>query len=173
MTMDTKNVDIFIYTEREGLMSAVGHDLQLSAESFDVERDGAKVRVEVDASSLKVRGCLVDGEVKSVKTVDRKMIERNIRKDVLQAKKHPRVVFDGEFTGDGDDVSLSGTLEIVGRQQPVELTFRKDENRWHGETTIDQTRWGIEPYTAFLGTLKLKPKVRIEVEAPASLELTG
>ena len=170
--METKNIDIFVYTKREGLMSPVGHDLKLTARKFTVDRDGSRVSVTVDARSLEVDACIVDGREKSVKAKDRKTIEKNIVKDVLVANKHPKVLFEGEFTDVTDDsATLKGDLTIVGTTRSVKIPFEKTSDHWIGSVTIDQTRWGIKPYTALLGTLKLKPELQIEVNAPADLEL--
>lgn len=159
--MDTKDIDIFVYTEREGLMSAVGHDLKLRAGKFTVDRDGDHVHVEVDANSFGVDACIVDGREEKVRMMDRKVIERNISKEVLQAKKHPKVTFDGQLDGQ----TLAGTLTIMGESNDIDLTF--DENG-HGSVTIDQTDWGMEPYKALMGTLKLKRELRIEVSVPSN-----
>jgi hypothetical protein len=45
--------------------------------------------------------------------------------------------------------------------------MQRDGDKWHGEAVIDQREWGIKPFTAFLGTLRIKPEIRIEVFADA------
>lgn len=162
--MDTSNIDLFVYTEREGALSAVGHDLKLRATDITVDRDGEDVRVTVAADSLKVEACIVDGGEKPVSAGDRKKIEKNARKDVLGANKHPEIVFEGTLGDRSDDsYELAGELTLKGETNPVALNFVRDGDGWRGEATLDQTRWGITPYKAFLGTLKVKPEVRVVV----------
>jgi hypothetical protein len=131
--------------------------------SFTVDRDGDSVHVEVDTGSFSVAACIVDGREEKVRLVDRKVIERNLTREVLKTKQHPKVIFDGSLDG----ATLSGTLEIMGRKSDVELTFEDAGGKKRASVTIDQTRWGMTPYTALMGTLKLKKEIRIEVTVPA------
>jgi polyisoprenoid-binding protein YceI len=162
--MDTSKIDLFVYTEREGALSAVGHDLKLRATRFDVDRDGDDVRVVVKSDSLQVDACIVDGQEKSVSAGDRKKIERNAAKDVLSAKKHPEIVFEGTITDDTDETfQLKGDLTLAGETNPLTLDFHEEGGRWRGEATLHQPTWGITPYKAMLGALKVKANVRVEV----------
>jgi hypothetical protein len=40
-----------------------------------------------------------------------------------------------------------------------------DNGRVQGRATVVQTQWGIKPYSAFLGALKLADEVAVEVDA--------
>ena len=168
--MDTSNIDIFVYTEREGALSAVGHDLKLRATSFEIERDGDDVRVVVASDSLEVAACIKNGSEASVSLVDRKVIERNATKDVMKAKKHPEVVYEGTLTDQTEgSFRLDGELTLQGTTRPLEIEFEKEGDRWRGEATVNQPDWGIKPYKTMLGALKIKPEVRVEVYAPYSV----
>lgn len=166
--LNAKNVDLFVYTEREGALSAVGHDLKLRVSSLTASVDGDELIVEVAADSLKVEACIVDGKEKSVSIVDRKVIERNTAKDVLEAGRHPKVTYRGRLERAGDAFVVRGELSIRGTTEALELPFESKGDRWHASASLDQREWGIEPYTAFLGTLKIKPTLRIEAWVPKS-----
>ena len=75
---DDKSIDLFVFTEREGALGAVGHDLKLRVGELTLNRDGDQVLVSVKADSLRVEACIVQGDEKPVSLVDRKVIERNL-----------------------------------------------------------------------------------------------
>ncbi len=169
-TISPSDIRLFVYTEREGVLKKVGHDLKLAFSVGSVEREGSAVRAVVDAGSVSVAGSLEDGAVKSVGLMDRKVIERNAAKDVLRVKKHPTIRFDGEATPPEDAAfTLDGELQILGKAAPFSMSFEKDAAEWVGRGDLDQTRWGIEPYTAFMGALKIRPVLQVEVRFDAGL----
>jgi hypothetical protein len=48
----------------------------------------------------------------------------------------------------------------------VTVVVRKDRNRYVASARVHQPDFGIRPYTAFLGTLKVKPDVEIQILVP-------
>lgn len=96
----------------------------------------------------------------------RKQIITNARKDVLEVLAYPRASFSGRFTTIEQDVRVEGELELHGRRHPVSFTLTRepgDETRFSGELTLTPSRWGIAPYRALLGALKLQDKVDLMV----------
>ncbi|HEX8950991.1 MAG TPA: hypothetical protein VF945_04050, partial [Polyangia bacterium] len=99
MRADASTAECLVYTFREGLLSAVGHDLCLRVERFTVEVTGDPSAPEIlgrfDAASLRVTGDVAPG--------DARKIEQHAADDVLAARRFPtielrstRVVRDGE-----------------------------------------------------------------------------
>lgn len=87
----------------------------------------------------------------------------------LKAEEHPRLVF--ALTGyrmDGSDAVLTGTLELAGQTNPVEIAATVSESgdtiRVQAEHTIRMTEWGIKPPTLMLGTMKVHDDVTIHVD---------
>ena len=165
--MNPNNVKIFIYTEREGVLSPVGHYLKLEVTRFEVDYDGGAVEVSVESDSVKVAGCIVDGNLGTVSASDTKTIEKNINKDVLKSKKHRHIDFRGTIDVNGDEQVVSGDLDLLGNSHQVEFRLQRDGDKWKGDAVIDQRDYGIKPFTAFLGALRIKPEIRIEVIADA------
>ena len=60
---------------------------------------------------------------------------------------------------------MEGDLTIRGQTQPVTVNSVIIDDRVRGGTTVKQTRWGIKPYSAFLGALKLADEVGVEFDA--------
>jgi polyisoprenoid-binding protein YceI len=62
-------------------------------------------------------------------------------------------------------VTVAGDLTIRGETQPVTVSAEITDDRVHGSATVTQTRWGIKPYSAFLGALKIADEVGVEFVA--------
>ena len=52
---------------------------------------------------------------------------------------------------------------IRDRTQAVRVTRSRDEKFHVGKATLDQRAFGIEPYSAMMGTLKIRPDVEVLV----------
>lgn len=165
--MNPHNVRIFVYTEREGMLSPVGHDLKLVVNRLEIDEDPGGFSVHIDAESIKVAACIVDGKEGTVSTMDRTVIEKNMHKDVLRTKQFKHIDFDGTVDESGDTRTITGRLKLLGKERDVTFTMQRDGDTWRGEVVVDQRDFGIKPYTAFLGALRIKPDIRIEVLADA------
>lgn len=81
---------------------------------------------------------------------------------------HPR---DGK--GTPQSFEITGDLTIKGRTRAATVHGEGNgDGLLRGWATITQSAWGIKPYTAFLGALRLADEVRIEFEV-ARLESAG
>lgn len=171
-----RDLDVELFTFREGVLAAAGHDLRLRASTatLRVSPDTHTVELRVDVGSIRVV-CAREHEhdtPHALSESDRRKIETSMRDEVLRASKHREVVFAGTFARSGDDVVLTGNLQIAGASQPVTATARRDAERWRVTYSVDQPAWGIRPYTALLGALRVRRDVRVEVSA-AAVRLDG
>lgn len=161
-------------TSRSGLGARAGHDLVLEAGQWDavvsVDHEGsATIEVTVDASSLTIREAL--GGLKPMTSADRKTTEKNMRK-VLQPDKYPRVTFTAATpTTQGSAVTAEGELTLLDVTQPLTVSGTvSTDGQVQAEATVTQSRWGITPFSAFFGALRLADDVVITVEAPLQPE---
>jgi polyisoprenoid-binding protein YceI len=61
--------------------------------------------------------------------------------------------------------AIEGTLTINGKSQPTRLQVTEPEpGKYRGSATIQQTAFGIKPYSGFFGALKLRDEVGVEFE---------
>jgi polyisoprenoid-binding protein YceI len=175
-TLSNENGNLTIRTSREGLGARAGHDLKIQATHWEAiaESEGTapKVKAEVDAKSLQILEGT--GGVKPLTDGDRADIKTDLEKKILESDRYPRIAF--QATGWqvlSDDPThtkgrLSGELELRGQRSPLELEV--DLQRADGAIRVSargaivQSRWGIKPYTAFLGALKVADPVQVEVE---------
>lgn len=162
---------LLVRTARTGLGAKAGHDLTIEATRWhgEVTVDAtapanAGVSLDVEVDSFEVREGT--GGVKPLSDSDRGDIRRNIRQKILHTDRHPSITFRSErVEGTPEAVTVDGDLTIMGRTQPVTVHGSITDDRLHGTATVVQTRWGIKPYTAFLGALKLRDEVEVELTA--------
>jgi hypothetical protein len=152
--------EIEVFTFKEGFLSRVAHDLKIRVGELRVElADG--VRATVDPRSLRVVCAMKKGkESRSLSRLEVGEIERNIRDVVLQADRFPEIVFEAEQVS---PELVAGTLQLHGTSRPIELRFRA-ENGWRvAEVQLDQRDFGITPYQAMMGALRVQPVVTVVV----------
>lgn len=161
-----------VFTFKEGLLSAIAHDLEIAVDRFHVEWDDARARIEArfDATSLRVLHAMKDGapSPSSLGDRDKKKIESNIQSDVLETKRHPGVVFTSSaIEPAGDGFVVRGALALHGHTRDVQVRVAKEGGRWVATATLHQPDFGITPYSAMMGTLRIQPDVRVRLSTPA------
>jgi len=168
---DASSAECVVYTYAEGLLSAFAHDLKLRVERFTLDVDEATGVIEgrFDASSLRVLGAIHAGadEPKPLSERDRQEIERAMVRDVLATDRHPGIRFlSSRVTLLGNDLRIEGVLTIHGETRPIATIARQACGRLVAETVIHKPDFGIAPYSALLGALRVKPDVRVRLTVP-------
>lgn len=163
MLHDASTAECLVYTYREGLLAAVGHDLCLRVERFAVEVTGdpqaPAILARFDAASLRATG--------SVPPSDARKIEKSAADDVLAARRFPTIEFkSARVVRDGERARIEGQLTLHGVTRPLVADAVADASDWRAEVRLDQRDFGIKPFTAMLGTLKVKPNVTVRVTLP-------
>jgi hypothetical protein len=156
---------------REGLLAAVGHDLLLRATALEVkvDRDAPALAARVDARSLRVVGAMRDGHPLpgALRAGDVRDIERAIVADVLQAARFPDIRFASTEVRPADGgYEVHGTIALAGTTRPLSLQVRRAEGRLATEVTLRQPEFGIRPYRAMLGALRVSPEVVVRASVP-------
>lgn len=173
--MSTTPAIVIVRTFKAGALAAMGHDLELQATSTSFVVD-PELRAEVDAASLRVLHAVRAGapDPRALSTKDRSTIEQNAR-DVLEASRYPTVSFVARtVTAHGTDaVDIEGELELHGVRRPISFRAARDGagGPWTADIELDQRNFGIKPYSAFLGALRLQPRLVVHVEVPGSTEV--
>lgn len=170
-THDATTAQIDVFSFKEGLLSAVAHDLRVRAESFTISHDlEAKiVSVRVESRGVKVACARADGvDAPSVLSErDRREIDKNLQRDVLDAAKHPTIAFTSTSLRAVDDRwELEGDLTLRGATRPIRATITRAGDAWTTEVRLHQPDFGIRPFSAMLGALKIKPDVIVKVRVP-------
>lgn len=153
-----------LYTFREGALLAVGHDLALRATRWQVEllRDERRVTARVESASVEVACARRDGadDHGALSAGDRAKITATARDEVLRSGRFPEVLFAGRWEGD-DPRTVEGSLTLCGVTRPLAVTLRRDGRRLICEATVQQPTWGITPFRAMLGALRVRAEVRV------------
>jgi polyisoprenoid-binding protein YceI len=174
---------ITLRTFRDGLAAQAGHDLTIDIARWSADLvvapdlTPASLKVTVDMGSLVVRDGT--GGLKPLTDRDKREIAVTARK-VLMADRFPQAEFTAtEFTprpdtsdgasGVDDAGTMRGTLSLAGQTNPVELGVQPvGSGRYQATTTIRQTDFGIKPYSGFLGALKVRDTIDVEVQVDLS-----
>ena len=166
---DQSQAECHVLTFKEGALSALAHDLELRVGRFtiDVAADHS-VDARFDASSLTVLHAVKDGRRSgALSDGDKRKIEKTIVGDVLDARRYPEIHFRAPApTRTSDGYVLAGELTLHGKTRALEVRTRTVGTSQVAEVVVHQPDFGIKPYSAMLGTLKVRPDVTIRVTTP-------
>lgn len=169
---DQTSADCFVFTFKDGLLSPIAHDLKLRVARFSIDIDDESHAIEAtfDTTSLEVACARKDGrdDAGTIGSGDKRKIEGNIQKDVLSPRRGKEARFvSSSVEADGDGFRVSGELTLNGKSRSVSARVAKKGERYETELDLDQKDFGIKPFSAAFGTLKVKPVVRVLVSAPS------
>lgn len=159
-----------VKTYREGMASKAGHDLVIDVTSWQATvtagEDSTPVSVELSADPRSLRVRDGHGGAKPLSDKDRGDITKNIEKKVLGQHSIGFRSTAVERPGDDGRLQVSGELEIAGTARPVsfELSIGAD-GRIEGTVPLKQSEWGIKPFTALMGALKVRDDVDVVLGA--------
>jgi polyisoprenoid-binding protein YceI len=160
------DVDVHVFTYKEGALSALAHDLKLRVTRFrigvDDDRAPTTVTATFDASSLRVVSAMRDGhESALLPAIAFGEVERNIEREVLRSRTFPEITFVSSAI---TDAHVDGALTLCGVTRDVRIA----RTGTTGRVRIDQREFGIKPFSAMMGTLKIKPHVDVVLARRAS-----
>jgi polyisoprenoid-binding protein YceI len=160
---------LLVHTTRTGLGAKAGHDLSIEVTRWHARATvdpatpaNSSVTVEVDADSFEVRKGT--GGVKPLTDADRAEIKKTLGK-ILNTAQHSTITFRSRrVDGSAGSFTCDGELTIMGVTRPVLVEGRVADGRVVGGASVVQSRWGIRPYSAFFGALKLSDEVKIDFD---------
>lgn len=157
------NATLRVKTGRHGAAAKAGHDLVIEVKSWEATLsvgDASSLELTADATSLHVmKG---EGGLQALGEDDKADIRKTIDKDVL--KKKDIAFTSSSVAAEGDGLAVSGDLTMGGKTKPVSFTISGDGGSISATATVNQNDWGIKPYSALFGALKVNDEVEVEVE---------
>lgn len=162
-----QNGTLKVNTYREGVAQKMGHDLVLEVERWSATVDvGAggdivSVALTADPTSLQVREG--NNGLKPLTDKDRGEIRKLIDEKVLRAK--PIAFTSTAVEPRGGGVTVRGDLTLADATHPAAFDLDVSGDRVTGTLPVTQSAWGIKPYKAFMGALKVRDDVEIVVDA--------
>ncbi len=162
------NADLRVKTGRGGAAAKAGHDLTIDVTSWNATLtvgDSSSLELNADATSLSVlKG---EGGMNALGDDDKADIKKTIDKDILKAQD---IQFrSSDVTATDAGLKVNGDLTIAGKSQPVSFDLSVgDDGALSASTTLTQSDFGIKPYSALFGALKVKDDVEVFVVGKVS-----
>ena len=162
----------------EGLFSAFGHDPVIVIRDFRGEVQFVPVTFEAAALKMTINSKTLALSA-DAKDKDRTEIETTMRDQVLEVEKYPEIVFSStnisatRLTGGRSRVRIIGDVSLHGVTQKnvwinSEATVEEEKLRARGEFSLKQADFGIKPFSAVGGTIKLKNELKFSFDIQGS-----
>jgi len=154
------NATLAVRTRRGGAAAKAGHDLLLHVTAWNglltIGDDGAPEAAELAADATSLRVQQGTGGMKALDESDKANIHQTIDDEVLERCDiaYRSIAVEG--------TRVEGELTLAGRTRalPLELTVG-DDGEVTATATVTQSDWGMKPYSALFGTLKVLDDVEI------------
>jgi polyisoprenoid-binding protein YceI len=158
---------LVVRTWREGAAARVGHDLVLEVTHWEAAVElgaglgASTVTLSADPSSLVV--VEASGGVKPLTDADRAQIDGVIRDKVLRGR--PIAFRSSAVRASAGALDVEGELALAGATHPVAARVElRSDGTLAAAVPLDQSDWGIRPYRALMGALKVRDRVDVAVE---------
>jgi len=164
------NATLRVKTGRHGAAAKAGHDLVIEVKSWEAtlnvadDPSASSLELTADATSLHVVEGV--GGMQALGDDDKADIRKTIDKDVLKKKA---IEFQSTSVSESDGgLAVSGDLSMGGKSKPVDFVVSGDASKISGSAKVNQSDWGIKPYSALFGALKVNDEVTVEVDGSVS-----
>ncbi len=164
--MSPRTATLHVYTFKAGVLGKLGHDLRLSLRDFDVRLQGHRVEARFATASFIVDGVAHGREVDfdGLSSKDKANIESTIR-ELLASAKTPEARYHGEVkpAESKHPRSVAGRLSLRGVEQPLDVQVEVRADVVVVSAAFAPTSFGIAPYKALGGAIRLQDRVEIEL----------
>ncbi len=156
------------------MAAQAGHDLTIEVTRWSGEltvgddHSPTALEARIDMGALIVREGT--GGLKPLTDRDRREIGATARK-LLESDRNPEALFTGtKFEPDARGGGIvSGTFTLRGVERPLQLKVSPaGQDRYQVTGSVLQSAYGIKPYSAFFGALKVSDRVGIEADIDLS-----
>ena len=164
-----------VRTRRTGAAAKAGHDLLIHVTSWEarlaVSADAAGSSLELDVDSTSLRVQEGTGGIQALGDDDKANIEQTIDDEVL---KRQDIAFRSTHVlpAAGGGLRVQGDLTLLGRTHPLAFDVAvAEDGALSAAAVVKQTDWGMKPYSALFGSLKVVDEVEVEAHLPAPQSL--
>ena len=151
-----------VKTGKGGAAAKAGHNLVIEVTSWRGSFDQGSMSLTADARSLRVRSG--SGGISPLGDEEKASIAQTIDEEVLRGGS---IEFRStSVERSGETLAVEGDLDLLGTTRPIAFDLTLDD-RGHltGTAVVKQTNWGIKPYSALFGTLKVADEVEVLIDA--------
>jgi hypothetical protein len=158
-----ENARLTVRTKRTGAASKAGHDLLIEVTSWSATLDpDADPALTLSADSRSLRVLEGTGGIQALDDDDRAGIRQTIDDEVLEGTP---IEFRSTRLEAGDPIRVEGELELRGERRPIAFELASGgDGRLTGTAVVRQSEWGMKPYSALFGTLKVADEVEVAVD---------
>jgi hypothetical protein len=151
-----------VQTGKAGAAAMAGHNLLLEVASWSATLDNDGLALTADSRSMRVLEAT--GGMAPFGEEEKAAVSKTIDDEVL---KGGAIEFRSTSLARSENgvLHIEGELDLLGTKRPVafDLTL-SDGGALAGEARFKQSDWGIKPYSALFGTLKVADEIRVAVE---------
>jgi polyisoprenoid-binding protein YceI len=168
-TLGPDSASLKVWTGKEGKAAKAGHNLEIevgdwsATVEFGETPEDTRLSLSVNSHSLRVLAG--SGGMQKLGDDDKENVAKTIDDEVL---KGGEIAFQstGVHGVEGThDLHVHGDLNLLGRTAAVAFTLAiADDGSVNGEALIKQSDFGMKPYSALFGTLKVKDELRLTVD---------
>jgi len=178
--VDTKASRVYILVDKTGLGHPHGVEGRLRSGSLKLDTNSSAGQIVFDMTTFVAdtdEARKYVGLSGSTSDSTKKQVNDNmLGADVLDVKSHPTATFDvdsatplAKKSAAGNPLyQLRGTFHLRGASQPLtvnaEAIAKGNATRLRGRFTIQQTKFGMKPYTAALGAVGVADALTISGE---------
>ena len=167
--VDLSRAEFFIHVYKEGALSTFGHDLKLRIErTFVAIGEDWKIEATFDLDSIVIVGAVEDGLVAphALSLKDQHDIAENMHRAVLETRRYPKAAFRSTHVEPRTHgYHIDGKLELHGVERPLSFDMNTRNGRATARIPLTLPDFEMRPYKAFLGALKTKNDVIVEIDA--------
>lgn len=167
--------ELTIRTTVAGRAARMGHRLTIVLNTWSATVDWqddqpSAVHLTVEVDSLRIDSG--EGGVTPL-TGAEKTVARNNALKTLGAAKFPTIEFHSDtITATDGGYRLQGPVTIHGVGKPVDVAVAvtRTDTTWQidGEATVDQTDFGVKPFSMMMGSMKVADQVTVALSAQAA-----
>jgi superoxide dismutase, Fe-Mn family len=164
-----ENGTLSVRTGRMGAAAAAGHDLLIHVTAWqatlEVGDDPAQTSIVVDADAASLRVREGTGGMQPLEDEDKANIHQTIDDEIL---KRGAIAFRSktvDAVGDGSRLRVRGELTLLDQTAPISFVLQiGDDGTLGGSAVVKQSSWGIKPYSALFGALRVADEVEVAID---------
>jgi hypothetical protein len=161
------NATLAVRTKRGGAAAKAGHDLDMLVTAWEgtleVGEDGAATSAELKADATSLRVQKGTGGMQALGEEDKDNIHQTIDDEVLERQD---IVFRSTAVESAPSgLRVEGELTLAGTTKPLAFELAvADDGKLAATATVTQTAWGMKPYSALWGALKVLDEVEVALD---------
>jgi hypothetical protein len=163
-TLGPADAKLLVHTRKAGAAAVAGHNLLIEVGAWTATLTlGDEPALELTADPRSFKVIEGTGGIQTLGEDDKANITQTIDAEVL--KGGPIEFRSTRIEQSNGRLRVEGELNLLGTRRP--LTFEVtigDDGRLAGEATFKQSDWGIKPYSALFGTLKVADELKVAID---------